>query len=281
MEGNSQRQERTIARQASEIEGLKATKKKREDELQRSNEGNEAQRRELAQLKDENKAMKAKEDRLLEEVGKLKEEIQRMAAKQDQLVKELAEINALLNELNKKRFPPSVKKGNLHYDDGRPTREVCDIPDWIIAHLRRGCGGDVHDRHVVDVTSGSWNSDLGVERDSERLRPEAAGLKVRVEVLEHDNGRLSEAKELEPQSQEARGLSNDLVGLITVVGLRGGSMLPGGLSARGWRMLPFEIGPTISRLSLAIITIGVRHLLRSSCHLGFPNLVALMQRSTG
>jgi septal ring factor EnvC (AmiA/AmiB activator) len=56
----------------AEIEGLKDVKKKSEDELKRSAEVNEAQGRELGQLKGENKA---KEDRLVEETGKLKEEI--------------------------------------------------------------------------------------------------------------------------------------------------------------------------------------------------------------
>jgi hypothetical protein len=32
------------------------------------------------------------------------------------------------------------------------------------------------------------------------------------------------------------------------------------------------------RLSLAIIAVGVDHLSRSSCHLGFPNFIALMRR---
>jgi hypothetical protein len=116
----------------------------------------------------------------------------------------------------------------------------------------------------------SWNVHGGIIA---QLRAEVGGLKLRIKVLEHDDRRLSEVKELHSQSQEACGLSDDLGGLIAVVGLRGG------LSARGSRMLWFEIGPTISRLLFTIITIGVRHLLCSSCHLGFPNLVASMQRS--
>jgi hypothetical protein len=31
-----------------------------------------------------------------------------------------------------------------------------DVPDGIIAHVTRECGGNVHDRHVVDVTCGSF-----------------------------------------------------------------------------------------------------------------------------
>jgi hypothetical protein len=33
-----------------------------------------------------------------------------------------------------------------------------DVPDGIVVHLRRECGGNVHDRHVVDVTSGSFEN---------------------------------------------------------------------------------------------------------------------------
>jgi hypothetical protein len=34
-----------------------------------------------------------------------------------------------------------------------------DIPDGIIAHLTRECGGNVHDHHVVDVTCGLFEKE--------------------------------------------------------------------------------------------------------------------------
>jgi hypothetical protein len=34
-----------------------------------------------------------------------------------------------------------------------------DVPDGIIAHLTRECGGNVYDRHVVDVTCGSFKEE--------------------------------------------------------------------------------------------------------------------------
>jgi hypothetical protein len=34
-----------------------------------------------------------------------------------------------------------------------------DVPDGIIAHLTRECGGNVHDRHVVEVTWGSFGKE--------------------------------------------------------------------------------------------------------------------------
>jgi hypothetical protein len=51
-----------------------------------------------------------------------------------------------------------MKKGKLCYFDRSQTMDVCDIPDGIIAYVTRECGGNVHDRHVVDVTSGLGRS---------------------------------------------------------------------------------------------------------------------------
>jgi hypothetical protein len=58
-------------------------------------------------------------------------------------------ISANVNKKTTKQFPPSVKKE--HY---------FDVPDGIIAHLTRECGGNVHDRNVVDVTSGSFEKEI-------------------------------------------------------------------------------------------------------------------------
>jgi hypothetical protein len=55
-----------------------------------------------------------------------------------------------------KQFPPSVKKGKLHRSDGSKISGMYDIPDGIIAHLTRECGGNVHERQIVKVTSGSF-----------------------------------------------------------------------------------------------------------------------------
>jgi hypothetical protein len=68
-------------------------------------------------------------------------------------------------------------------------------------------------------------------------------------------------------------LSGGVREVIAVTGLRGG------FRRWAWRTLRFEIGPTISRLSLAIIAISVSYLLRSSCLLEFPNSAGLMRRS--
>jgi hypothetical protein len=50
LEGERNRQEGTVAKQASEIEVFKSATKKCEDELKRSTEANEAQRRELTRM---------------------------------------------------------------------------------------------------------------------------------------------------------------------------------------------------------------------------------------
>jgi hypothetical protein len=53
-----------------------------------------------------------------------------------------------------KPFPPSVQKGKA---EDRWGREVeINAPDRIISHVTKECGGNVHDRHVVEVTSGSF-----------------------------------------------------------------------------------------------------------------------------
>jgi hypothetical protein len=87
-------------------------------------------------------------------------------------------------------------------------------------------------------------------------------------VLEQDCLGLSEAIALRLQSWEAPHLSKDLGQLIANIGVPGGSR-PAGLRFWASRMLPLEIGPTISRLLLAIIAICVRHLWHGSYHLGF------------
>jgi hypothetical protein len=57
-----------------------------------------------------------------------------------------------------KQFPPSVKKGKVlnPWDKGINI----DVPDGMIAHLTRECGGNVHDCKVVDVTSGSFEKEI-------------------------------------------------------------------------------------------------------------------------
>jgi hypothetical protein len=58
--------------------------------------------------------------------------------------------------IGNKLFAPSIKKG----------KEI-DVPDGIIAHLTRECGGNVHDRKVVDVTCGSFEKEtIGANRHS-------------------------------------------------------------------------------------------------------------------
>jgi hypothetical protein len=43
---------------------------------------------------------------------------------------------------------------------GQSGKEIeLDVPDRIIAHLTGECGGNVYDRHVVDVTSGSFEKE--------------------------------------------------------------------------------------------------------------------------
>jgi hypothetical protein len=60
-------------------------------------------------------------------------------------------------KMTEKQFPPSVKKGKAR--DEQDKEVVIDVPDGIIAHLTRECGGNVHDCHVVDITLGSFEKE--------------------------------------------------------------------------------------------------------------------------
>jgi hypothetical protein len=62
----------------------------------------------------------------------------------------------VLPNIRWKEFPPSWKAPD---DRGKETKITSDIPDGIIAHLTRDCGGNVHDRHVVEVTCGSFEKE--------------------------------------------------------------------------------------------------------------------------
>jgi hypothetical protein len=103
--------------------------------------------------------------------------------------------------------------------------------------------------------------------------------KIEVEGGWGRNERTLEVEFDVPHGIIAPALSGHLGELIAVVGLRGGSRVTGGLSARGLASVAVRDWPTISRLSLVIIAISVGHLLRSSCHLGFPKFIGLMRRS--
>jgi hypothetical protein len=84
----------------------------------------------------------------------------------DLLSEDCYEINAsmwgslrarlVLPNMTKRQFPPSVKKGKIQVS--RQEVEI-DVPDGIIAHRTRECGGNVHDHSVVNVTSGSFEKE--------------------------------------------------------------------------------------------------------------------------
>jgi hypothetical protein len=57
-----------------------------------------------------------------------------------------------------KQFPPLVKMARVGSVRGRVGITI-NLPDGIIAHLTRECGGDMHDCHVVDITCGSFDKE--------------------------------------------------------------------------------------------------------------------------
>jgi hypothetical protein len=76
----------------------------------------------------------------------------------------------ILPDINKKlvkQLPPLMKKGRLRFPGGKENDNMYDIPDGVIAQVTRECGGNVHDRHVVEVASGSFEKEtVGANRHS-------------------------------------------------------------------------------------------------------------------
>jgi hypothetical protein len=56
------------------------------------------------------------------------------------------------------QLPSSVKKLTVSSVRGH-GRIIINVPDGIITHLTRECGGNVHNRNVVDVTCGSFEKE--------------------------------------------------------------------------------------------------------------------------
>jgi hypothetical protein len=94
-------------------------------------------------------------------------------------VKELAEAKDLLSKLPAPKQPkcrfflPLLQKGKVR--DWRDREVEATVPCGIIAHLTRECGGNVHDCHAVDITSGSFEKEtVGANPSSGALDNEPA-----------------------------------------------------------------------------------------------------------
>jgi hypothetical protein len=61
--------------------------------------------------------------------------------------------------MRKTFFAPFVKKEKPRLEDGQETDNMYDTSDGILAHLTRQCSGNVHDVHVVNVISGSFEKE--------------------------------------------------------------------------------------------------------------------------
>jgi hypothetical protein len=139
-----------IARQAGEL----VANRRRNEEL-----GGRVQ-----QLEEENRRLHDSSEGLKDQLGRveagqqsdiarLQEEIAAGGSKVKEDLENVQRDVAKLKEdmivtrrmTGKELFAPSMKKG-----------EYFDAPDGIIAHLTRECGGNVRDRHVAGVTSGSF-----------------------------------------------------------------------------------------------------------------------------
>jgi hypothetical protein len=124
----------TVDEQRRKIDELESARQRQEGTIARQvseiDSLNAAKNKCEDELKSTTETNEAQERERIEEVGKLKEEIRRMASP------------------TRSQFPPSMTKGGRF-----------DLPDGIIAHLTMKCGGNVHDHHIVDVTSGSFEKE--------------------------------------------------------------------------------------------------------------------------
>jgi hypothetical protein len=146
-----------------------------EQENRRLSEANEAVKRDMGQFSDCCPKVKKDLTNLEQELAKLKEEMRATNPKAEPLAPPTANVAvpratpapkpAPMKVLppsappkRGKQFPPSLKKVKtksvLHWQSGKEIE--IDVAGGIIAHLTRECGGNVHDRRVVDITSGSF-----------------------------------------------------------------------------------------------------------------------------
>jgi hypothetical protein len=127
-------------------------------ENRRRSEADRLLRHDLAKVAD--RETKAKEDLAAaqRDVSKLKQDFRFLKVRIDEISPPTSENSAArstpprrlptltASPTRAKQFPPSLKKGTKF-----------EIPDGIVAYLARQCGGNVHDRGVVEVTSGSFD----------------------------------------------------------------------------------------------------------------------------
>jgi hypothetical protein len=123
----------------------------------------EEQRKAIASLKEDVARERGEMEEQQRHIGTLKEEKIRQTSEIDGLRKQFtdeqkdstalnealkAQVSKLQDEISRagaQQFPPLVRSGGKF-----------EVPDGIIAHLTRLCGGNVHDRNIVEVTSGSF-----------------------------------------------------------------------------------------------------------------------------
>jgi hypothetical protein len=152
LEAKHEKLRETVARQGGELRETRRRNSEMGDRVQQLEKENCRLRETSEELKSQmaraeagqqsavtglHEAIAAGESKVTENVTNLEQK----------LVKLKQEITRM--KMTEKQFPPSVKKGGKF-----------DVPDGIIAHLTRECGGNVHGSHVVDVTSGSFEKEI-------------------------------------------------------------------------------------------------------------------------
>jgi septal ring factor EnvC (AmiA/AmiB activator) len=156
-------------------EKLRETVTRQGDELAETCRRNEELRGRVQHLEEENQLLRESSDGLKGQLARTEAVQQSAVARlQDAIAAGGSKVNEDLGNVRRdlaklkedmmttrkmitgKNFAPSMKKGTQF-----------DVPDGIIAHLTRDCGGNVHDRKIVDVTCGSFETETqGANRNS-------------------------------------------------------------------------------------------------------------------
>jgi hypothetical protein len=157
-----QQQQKEITVLRNEIEEQRRSVVGIEQEISRQQSANADQRRQLEALESELGIREGKIARQVSEIESLKTAKQKSDNDLKGYVEAKGEVAKLKEEIRRltsvpKLFPPSIKnitRESARYDDKRKVE--LDVPDGIISHLTKECGGNVHDGNIVEVTTGSF-----------------------------------------------------------------------------------------------------------------------------
>jgi hypothetical protein len=160
LEAKHEKLRETVASQGDELTETRRRNSEMGDRMQQLEEENRRIRETSEGLKSQLARAEARQQSL---VAGLQEAIAAGGSKVTEevvnLEQELARLKREIKrmKMTEKQFPRSMKKWKSK--DWKGDEMKIDVPDGIIAHLTRECGGNVHNRNLVDVTSGSFEKE--------------------------------------------------------------------------------------------------------------------------